>query len=197
MKTKLSLIIVNTLIIVISVSQSNASIIDQQQPGPRSYGFWFEKDIVRWQEFTPTMPTLGAIEFSVSRWGDPGDVSVEICDSMDNTLYSTIVPEASITRRNPYQCGNDWIWVDIPEISLTVDDPYRIKITALNESTSVDNRYFWNGVTGSDYTQGISCVENSWPDYDFCFKTHAIPEPMTISLLTLGGILLAKKRCRL
>lgn len=194
MNTKLSLIIVNTIVILICVGQLNASIIDQQQPGPRNYGFWFEQDVSRWQEFSPMFPVLDAIELNITRWGDPGDILVDICNSTGMSLYLFTVSEADIPRHEAYQCGNDWIWIDLPDMTLSENTPYRIKVSASKESTSVNDRYFWNGVTGSDYTQGISCVENSWPNYDFCFKTYAVPEPTTISLLALGGVFGLMKR---
>ena len=194
MKTTILSVVIVCVVILSSTSTSYASIIDQQQPGPRNYGFWFEKDIVRWQEFTPEMSVLDKIELNIIRWGDPGDIIIEICEQNENVLYSQIVRETNIPRHNAYDYTSDWISIDIPEIDLSINTPYLLKVNSTEASLTVDDRYFWSGVTNSEYTRGISSVESAWQDYDFCFKTYAVPEPATLSLVGLGSLICLKKR---
>ena len=194
MKAKMLSVMFGCIVILNYSSASYASIIDQQQPGPRNYGFWFEKDVIRWQEFTPTMTVLDKIELNITRWGDPGDVIVEICDQQGNALYSQVVQKENIPRHKAYDYTSNWISIDIPEISLNINTPYLIRVNSSEVSSTVENRYFWDGVTNSEYTRGISSVENSWQDYDFCFKTYATPEPATSIMLGLGSLICLRKR---
>jgi len=194
MNAKILSAMIGYIVILNCANISYASIIDQQQPGPRNYGFWFEKDITRWQEFTPTMTVLDKIELNITRWGDPGNVIVEICEQQGNILYSQIVQEENIPKDDTYDYTSNWISIDIPEISLNINIPYLIKVNSSEASSTVENRYFWGGVTNSEYTRGISSVENSWQDYDFCFKTYATPEPATLITFGLGSFVCLRKR---
>ncbi|MFX0091296.1 MAG: hypothetical protein ACFFBD_05985 [Candidatus Hodarchaeota archaeon] len=74
--------------------RSFSAIVDQSQEGT-NYGFWFEKDVVRWQEFTPQHSVLPRIDLYIDKRGSPGDMRVALNDTQDR-LWETIIPEADV-----------------------------------------------------------------------------------------------------
>ena len=157
---------------VISLSTVQAKQLDQAQPGPRDYGYWFERDVVRWQEFRPALSILEQIDILLCRQGSPGDVVVELRDSINKVLWSTTIPQSSIP---PTMGQGTWIAMTIPEVNLTIDESYYIYVRSTQPSPEPANRYFWGGVIDSAYTRGTSSIE-VLPDYDFCFRTWGSPK---------------------
>lgn len=145
--------------------------MDQHQED-HNYGFWFEQDVRRWQEFVPTLDHLSRIDLLVMRWGNPGDVQVAVTNTEDVVLYQGVIPEQEIPYHEPYDYGSDWVTHDLSSaLPLTPGQKYRIRVWAELPSQSVDNRYFWSGHTDSGYDCCWSDVEPSWDGYDYSFRT--------------------------
>jgi hypothetical protein len=140
--------------------------VDQAQLGD-DYGFGFEEESVRWQEFRPTLGNLTAVEIYVYRAGSPGDVIVDISDAEDDVLSTVTVPESSIAL------GWIWIHVDLPQAACTVPGTkYRIHVASSQDSPAPSDRYTWRGEVDSAYDSGcMTSVSTGWPTYDFTFKT--------------------------
>ncbi|HEC76859.1 MAG TPA: PKD domain-containing protein [Thermoplasmatales archaeon] len=155
----------------------NGNILDQAQE-EINYGFWFEKTVIRWQEFKPTRTSLVQIDLCIGKNGNPGNVHVAIKNGAGDTLWETTIAEDDI----------GWGWIEIavtPSISLIPDNSYYIYVWSDTDSPNPDQRYFWMGQTDSDYHRGISSVESSWPGYDFAFRTwspgEGLPTPILYS----------------
>ena len=143
---------------------SGGHILNQAQEGT-NYGFWFEKTIIRWQEFKPTQTSLSQIDLYIGKNGNPGNLRVSIENGAEDQLWETTVSGGDIA-------GYGWIEIEVvPSISLEPGASYYIHVWSDSDSPDPDNRYFWRGQTDSDYDRGISCVEDSWPGYDFAFRT--------------------------
>nr|CBH39021.1 hypothetical protein, secreted [uncultured archaeon] len=139
-------------------------ILDQCQEGI-NYGFWFEKTVIRWQEFKPTHTSLSQIDLYIGKNGKPGNMRVSIANDAEDQLWETTVSGEKIAK-------SGWIEIPVdPSISLKPDDSYYIYVWSDADSPDPDNRYFWRGQTKSEYDRGISCVEDSWKGYDFAFRT--------------------------
>ena len=137
---------------------------DQAQEGI-NYGFWFEKTVIRWQEFKPTQTSLSQIDLYIGKNGKPGNLYVSIKNDAKDQLWATTVPGGEIAK-------SGWIEIAVePSISLKPCDSYYIHVRSDADSSNPGNRYFWRGQTKSDYARGISCVEGSWQGYDFAFRT--------------------------
>jgi rhodanese-related sulfurtransferase len=138
--------------------------LDQYQEGI-NYGFWFEKTLIRWQEFKPTHTSLSQIDLYIEKNGKPGNMRVSITNDAEDQLWETTVPGEKIAK-------SGWIEIPVdPSISLKPGDSYYINAWSDADSPGPDNRYFWRGQTKSEYDRGISCVEDSWKGYDFAFRT--------------------------
>jgi thiol-disulfide isomerase/thioredoxin len=173
-------------------------ILDQAQEGT-NYGFWFEKSVIRWQEFKPTQTSLSQVDLYIGKNGNPGNLRVSIKDGAEDQLWETTVPGGDIV-------GYGWVEIEVvPSVSLEPGASYYIHVWSDADSPNPDNRYFWRGQTKSEYDRGISCVEDSWPGYDFAFRTwgsggttvsitdanaqsgHTTTTPITINNMTNFG----------
>ncbi|MFX1516792.1 MAG: hypothetical protein ACFFC6_10805 [Promethearchaeota archaeon] len=142
--------------------------LDQAQE-KHTYGFWFEKEVIRWQEFKPIYSSLAQIDLVIWKVGDPvGNLKVAINDSTDR-LWETTVLKRDIAS------GENWIVVPVkPILDLIPGESYFIYVWSDTVSPDPSNRYFWRGNHSSTYDRGITSVEGSWPEYDFAFRTWSV-----------------------
>jgi hypothetical protein len=140
--------------------------LDQQQTGI-NYGFWFDDEVIRWQEFKPSVNILTAVDVFVRHQGNAGDVVVEIRDMDDSVLGQTVINESNVPVY-------DWLRVDFPEhIPVESGMKYRIFMYSSVNSPDANNRYFWRGSTSSTYVSDCdNSVSSDWPGFDFAFKTY-------------------------
>ena len=166
-------------------SSSNAPvghIIDQYQP-EKNYGFWFDDEVIRWQEFRPTLRSLNMLEVIIQKSGNPGDVIVEIqSEDGGSVLMQWVVDAADIPL-------SGWVQVSLCEpITLTPGAKYRIAVYAAEDSPSPANRYALRGsTTDSRYDSGCTNdVEGyGWTGFDYAFKTFGVPyEAIFLPLVT-------------
>jgi hypothetical protein len=128
-----------------------------------NYGYWFEEKVVRWQEFFPEGNWICRVGIEISRAGNPqGDVLVAIEEKGGTTVWSTIVPRASVP------IGMSWVSVDVPNINVTSGGSYTLKVWSNGPSPDARNRYFWQS-SDSDVYPGSSSVGTA---ADFTFRTH-------------------------
>jgi hypothetical protein len=170
------LLFMTTLLVVVMVIVANfgvaseatarGEVLDQSQEGV-NYGFWFEDDVIRWQEFMPTLDNLTAIEIYVQKDGSPGNIIAEIRTVDGRVLASESIEESAVSQ-------SGWLRVDLSSRTrITPGTKYRIYVYANQDSPSPDNRYFWRGSTESVYDSNCkNDVIDSWPTYDYAFKTY-------------------------
>jgi hypothetical protein len=166
--------------------QPPEELLDQSQTG-RDYGYWFEASVVRWQEFMPALENLTAVEVSVGRTGNPGDVEVEI-KAVDGTrLRRAIVHQADV--------GNGWLRVEFcPAIVLVPGTKYRICVASDQPSPSPEHRYVWRGSSDSSYNpECASDVSHLMPEFDYAFRTYAIGGASATPTPTLPAVLPAPR----
>jgi hypothetical protein len=148
----------------ISAGYANAGdcICDQSQESS-NYGFWFEDDVIRWQEFVPTRPSLCQIDLYIHKVGEAGDILVEIKDSEEFIVWQGAIQQEEIME--------GWNAIPVtPYVNLTTNEHYYIYVFTNSDSPSPNNRYFWAGQTDSDYYDGITDVESGWSNFDYCFR---------------------------
>jgi hypothetical protein len=143
--------------------------IDQGQE-ETSYGFWFDNTVVRWQELRPFYSSLSKVDIFIQKNGNPGALAVSIKNSSGETVWDIEIPEYAVP---------DYGWLELPvtpSIPVVPHSPLYIHVRSTQPSPDVANRYAWIGKTESEYYRGVSSVENSWPDYDFAFRTWSDTE---------------------
>jgi len=146
-------------------------VLDQAQE-EINYGFWFDDEMVRWQEFIPTLDNLQDVEVRIAKTGSPGNMIVQIRDGSG----LTIIDQRTILESSIPSTGSSWISVDfaqIPYLGLVPGNTYRIYVLSSMDSTSPDDRYSWRGFTTSTYC--LKCdtdVSSGKPDFDYSFRTY-------------------------
>ena len=135
--------------------------LDQEQLVD-AYGYWFEQDVVRWQEFYPQENRICRAEIKIRRAGDPpADVLIAIEDAVGATLWNATVPQASVPS------GANWISVNVPDIKVNPGASHKLKVWCNAPCPDPNNRYFWRCST-TDVYPGSSSV-GTW---DFTFRTY-------------------------
>ena len=166
-KSKIQLVLWTLLFVVaipLYASLASSYTLDQAQEG-ENYGFWLDDTMIRWQEFKPAHTSLAKIDLYIYKKGSPGNLRVAIKDSAEVLLWETTVAEEEIPVLG---------WIEIllaPSIPVEPNASYYLYVSSDADSPTPGNRYFWRGQTESDYDRGISSVEDSWPGYDFAFRT--------------------------
>ncbi|UCG04561.1 MAG: hypothetical protein JSW11_11375 [Candidatus Heimdallarchaeota archaeon] len=150
-----------------SLSNDREIYLDQTQNGV-NYGFWFEAEVIRWQEFKPLYSTLTRLDLYINKYGNPGNMQIKISDG-HRTLWNTTILEADI---------NTFGWINIsvdPALPLVPEQSYFISVGSDAPSPDVDNQYVWRGFIKSNYYRGMPSVGDGWPTYDFAFRTWSTP----------------------
>lgn len=145
---------------------TSCETLDQYQL-VENYGFWFEDDVLRWQEFIPTLSYVTSVEVLIAKQGEPGGVIIEIRTQDEVVMARQMIPEADVPR---------WDWTRaefaVP-VRVSPGSTYRIYVYSDTDSTSPENRYFWRGDQYSTYPGRCDANEVPlWPDYDYAFKSY-------------------------
>ena len=161
------------------------------------------------QEFTPTMDSIVAVELAISadylnmNPGEIQPITVIIRENVINgnalttsTILSVVDDDfIELLSNDPYFV---WLYFDFgEEISVIPDSRYVIEVSmpelgALNWMWDAWEDTYNVGIPGYRITSGER-QETGYPT-SFGFRTYAIPEPATIALLSLGGLLLRKRK---
>jgi hypothetical protein len=148
---------------------TQSEILDQSQT-VEDYGFWFEDDVIRWQEFIPELDDVTSVEVFIYKFGNPGNMIVEI-----RTTDGTTLAQKTIVEAEAPSLGWARAEFSIP-VSVSPGTKYRIYLYSDTDSPSTDNRYVWRGNTASTYCSTCDTdVSGGWPDYDYAFKTYGTP----------------------
>jgi subtilisin family serine protease len=143
-------------------SQPPYCAIDQEQLVD-NYGYWFELDLVRWQEFLPDGNRICRVEVEIDKRGDaPGDVLLAIENSVGTTIWSATVPGGSVPA------GRSWVSVDVSGVKVNPGGSYKLTVTSDGDSIDPSHRYFWRS-SNTDVYPGISSVGTL---ADFTFRTY-------------------------
>ena len=179
------------LILVLSFACSSMSygdlILDQACEHMWEVGLGLERNWWVWQEFRPTMDNLEQVDVYLISVMVPSTVTV----SFQVRDGGTVLWGTSFSADLIGEMG--WFEIDTPQISLVPDDSYRLYLTSdlTYEQILGGAGLSLEAAENDPYSRGIS----SWSsDIDFAFFTWAVPEPVTIALLALGGLAVVRKR---
>lgn len=170
-----------------AASASSALILDQAQDSQVTVGDGINENRWTWQEFRPTMDNLEQIDLLLSNDNVPEGIDV----SFELRKDSTVLWNTSFAG-NIISPSMGWFVLDTPHITLIPEETYRLYLTSplTHEQLSSGINVIWWGAENDVYPQG-DCSESFM---DFGFRTWAIPEPATIMLLSLGGVVLRIRR---
>jgi len=128
------------------------------------YGFWFDKNVPRWQTFFPIHPQLRALAVYVDFTGEPGTVVAELQTADGKTL-------ARVAGR-PEKAG--WLYLPFEKaVPVTPGKPYRIYVCSDRPSPNPKQRYFWRGLRSSSFCPAcMTDVASGWPHFRYAFIVY-------------------------
>jgi hypothetical protein len=150
-----------------NTTSSFAEVLDQSQTWEDDCFYIYGNE---WQQFIPTLGNLNRIELKVGQfYGGSPDLIVSVESPLGNVLTSMTMSPSNLPSNT---C--DWISFNLPDISLTPGDDYRIRVTAPPGS-----EYAWGIAYNNLYLPGVS---SQFPA-DFCFKTYGYTFPKIPGLI--------------
>jgi len=168
MRKSIMLILILSFVFIPAQSVSAGIEIMDQAQGLHDYGFWFDSNDIRWQEFIPTLSNFTSLRIHITKSGSPGNVIVEIRELNGTVLGHQEIIEASVP-------SNDWLYVAFQQFSVTPGTKYRIYVYSDLESQSPSDRYYLSGSHDSEYCPRCDNeITPYWPDYDFAFRTYGV-----------------------
>ena len=187
------------LLIILLVFQSLSYgdlILDQVCDGVPMTGYGVDRNNWVWQEFRPTTDNLEQVDLAIGAFVTSPSVTVsfQIRDG-GAVLWSTSFSADQV------QLPRESIWfeIDTPKIPLVPEHSYRLYLTSNLTYEQVMNGEMvgWDTLENNPYSRGQSVFDYYYDtNDDFMFRTWAIPEPTTLSLLALGAILAGRRRKR-
>jgi hypothetical protein len=163
---------------------ATADFIDQLQDDASAYMAAFAQTDLA-QSFKQTNSNItGAGIFLQPGIGDTDNVTIQLWDALPNA-GGTMLTEASAL-------GTQGEWVDVfwSTEPITPGTEYFLVFTG-NTTLGIA------GSTSNPYPDGIVYANPGYqpfPDFDYTFRTWAIPAPSSLALLGLGGLVLRRRR---
>ena len=159
---------------------------DQSQTGyDTGLALGYSSGLARWQEFTPAYNNVAQIDLLLYRGltGGSGSIGIALKDESGSTLWDNTIADVSIPT------SLNWIAVPVDSPVLLVPGQlYRIELSGQWDGGLIN----WMGLKESPYDRGAS--DYFLQDFDYAFKTNAVPEPMTLGLVGFGVLCLRRHR---
>ncbi len=190
-------------LIFLLTTQARSNLIDQRWEQPQPYvsggsGHSIYLNSPIGQEFTPTRDKMTAIELAISadvQNMPPGDTPPITITLRENAITDNIIETTSRVPELLDTTAFHWFRFDFDEaVSLVPGNRYVIEVSTLWAKVN----WVWVGwqdtygigVPGRRIIDGIA--QDS--AHAFGFRTYSAPEPATLSLLSLSGFVLLRRR---
>lgn len=148
----------------------SAQVIQDQVQQEVDYGYWFDFDTPRWQEFIPTLDNIAGVEIYVHAVGSAGLIAIDLRDNNNTILHQSMISADEV--------HSGWLYFNLYKSTLIPGQKYRINVYTDRDSSDPENRYFWEGSFSSAYDE--SCVSSIGPEFDFAFRTYGYNKDLVL-----------------
>lgn len=172
-------------VVAMALAPAAAGVIDQNQDDNSIFMASFAQgDLAQsFQQFNDTI--TGAGIFLQSDVGTSDMVTITLWDALPNAGGSALASGSAN--------GTAGSWVDVSwsSVSIAADTTYFLVFTSANDTLGVA------GSVNNPYDRGQVYANTgfqSFPDFDYAFRTYAVPTPASAALLGMGGLLISRRR---
>jgi hypothetical protein len=173
--------------VIMSVTASATAgdyILDQNQPNANVYMAAFSQTDLA-QSFQQSADNIAGAGIYLWLYGNPGNVTISLWDALPNAGGEML---ASAT-----DTGTPDSWFDVywDPVDVTPGETYYLVFTDDNTGMGIA------GDTNNPYPYGHVFANPGYqpfPQYDYTFRTWAIPAPGALALLGLAGLVRTRRR---
>jgi hypothetical protein len=169
-------------ILFFAISAKAASEIDQSNL-PEWGGGWTAMSWDRSQTFQPGMPILTGVDIDILTANPSlGDDSITVKILQSDIVLATASQLVSVGFTG-------LLHFDFPtEVAVNVGETYVLSVPGVKDT------FGWK-FGGDTYSNGMRFLNGeAKPDKDWLFQTYGTPEPATLLLLGVGGMILRKRK---
>jgi len=166
-------------------SSALAGVIDQNQDeNPTFMAAFSQGDLAQsFQQFNNTI--TGAGIFLQADVGTSDVVTITLYDALPNAGGSALASGSAT--------GFEGSWVDVSwdAVNIAPDTTFFLVFTSATDTLGIA------GSTDNPYDRGQVFANpgfQSFPTFDYTFRTFAVPAPASVALLGMGGLIVGRRR---
>ena len=183
---KTAAIALSGLVIMSMAAPASAGdyILDQNQPNANVYMAAFSQTDLA-QSFQQSADNIAGAGIYLYLYGNPGNVTISLWDALPNQGGTQLASGTDVGA------PDSWFDVYWDPVSVTSGVTYYLVFT--DESTGMGIA----GDTNNPYPYGhvfANAGFQPFPQYDYTFRTWAIPAPGALALLGLAGLARTRRR---
>ncbi len=181
MHRRLFAVSVIAVLMAFAVGPVQAYIIDQSQYDGSVYMAAFSQTDLAQSFQQANNNIVGGSVLTQANVGGPDDITISLWDRLPNAGGNML---ATGTATNV--SAGQWAIVTWPMVNVVPNTTYYLVYTSAHNTMGLA------GSVVNPYPRGMVFANpgyNAFPQFDYAFETFAIPEPATLSLLALAGVI--------
>jgi len=168
-------------------TQAQPWIVDQEQALENAYMAGFSQPDLA-QSFMQAANNINGadVKLQAGIGSGPGNITIELWNKLPNAGGVKLTEGTDVGV-----LPGEWAEPRWPVVNITPETTYYLVFKSTNSSLGLA------GHTGNPYPRGnvfANAGYQPFPNFDYTFRTYRIPEPATLSLLALSGLVVFRRR---